>query len=325
MAQVKKTCKYCGLEYDGYDDIESIFQYGPGECKKCNSIEKLIEFISNHDKNHEDKICNNKVYERNMIKDNYDYGNGVTSYTLAKHTSTYRVERRTNRVQQVIDKISFIRDYLYFNLQPIFEILDSIYINKDQFWKDTGNLIIYVHNWCFQESVLKLRELLMDGSCKYSVKKISNTLLADSEYVFKEQEIYERLEFDESKDVMEEKYEPFDINSFIDLINKILEENASILDAMKDYRDNQFAHIGNLKKENSPRKMSYDNLKRMFSLAKAIYDGFLFVVAPDKYASIFFDSNIRFSHLNELSKLYKKHLEEEKKKFKEKIVKLSKQ
>ena len=110
-----------------------------------------------------------------MIKDNYDYGNCVTSYTLVKHNSTYRVEKRTKRVQQVIDKISYIRDYLCFHLEPIFEILDSIYIKKDQFWEDTGNLIRYVHNCCFQEAVLKLRELLMDGSCKYSVKRISNT------------------------------------------------------------------------------------------------------------------------------------------------------
>ena len=313
MDKIKKTCKYCGLEFDGYKN-------GPNECDKCISLVKLNEFVVKYDNNHVEKVLKNKIHNKNMIRDNYDYGNGVTFYTLAKHSSTYRIVKRTKRVQIVIDKISFIRDYLYFNLQPVFEILDSIYINRDQFWADSGNLVRYVHNCCFQEAVLKLRELLMDGSCKYSVKKICNTLLADSKYVFKEQEIYERLEFEESKDVMEERFEPFDISEFVELINNVLDANKALLEAMKDYRDNQFAHIGNLKNENSSKQMSYVNVKRMFSLAKIIYDAFLFVVAPDKYASIIFDSNICFIHLNELSKVYKQYKEEERKRVEEEIA-----
>lgn len=45
-------------------------------------------------------------------------------------------------------------------------------------------------------------------------------------------------------------------------------------------------------------------------LAKIIYDGFLFAVAPDKYAHIVFNLNIWFSRLNDMSVVYKKHLEE---------------
>ena len=135
--------------------------------------------------------------------------------------------------------------------------------------------------------------------------------------MFKGQEIYERIEFLESKDIMEEKYQPFNIEKFVELITSVLEENKNILDAMKDYRDNRFAHIDELKNENSSKEMSYVNLKRMFSLAKNIYDGFLFAVAPDKYAHIIFDSNIWFSHLNEMSNVYKTHTEEIKKRFKE--------
>lgn len=313
MDKIKKTCKYCGLEFEGYKN-------GPNECDKCISLVQLNEFVAKYDNNHVEKVLKNKIHNKNLIKENYDHGNGVTFYTLAKHSSTYRIVKRTKRVQIVIDKISFIREYLYFNLQPVFEILDSIYINRDQFWADSGNLVRYVHNCCFQEAVLKLCELLMDGSCKYSVKKICNTLLADSKYVFKEQEIYEQLEFEESKDVMEERFEPFDISEFVELINNALDANKALLEAMKDYRDNQFAHIGNLKKENSSKQMSYVNVKRMFSLAKIIYDAFLFVVAPDKYASIIFDSNICFIHLNELSKVYKQYQEEERKRVEEEIA-----
>ena len=62
-----------------------------------------------------------------------------------------------------------------------------------------------------------------------------------------------------------------------------------------------FAHIDELKNKDSPKEMSYVNLKRMFSLAKIIYDWFLFAVAPDKYAHIVFNSNIWFSRLNDMS------------------------
>lgn len=310
MSKIIKTCKYCGLEYEDYDDLESLIKFKSGKCNKCIGLEKIVDFVSDYSSKHRDCVWKNKVYERNMIKDNHQHIQGVTSFTLAKHTSSYIVKKRTKRVQLVIDKIIFIREYLYQNLEPIFEILDSIYIKKDVFWNDTGNLIRFVHNCCFQEAVLKLRELLMNSSCKYSVKKICNTLLSDSKYLFKEQEIYEHIEFIESKDVIQEKYEPFNINEFVKLIDSVLEENKNILDAMKDYRDNMFAHIDELKNENSSKAMSYVNLKRMFSLAKNIYDGFLFVVAPDKYAHIVFNSNIWFSHLNEMSAIYKKHREE---------------
>ena len=314
MAKVKKECKYCGLEYDSYDDVESLLSHGAGECKECKTINEINEFFHKYSNNHSSKVWSNKIHERNMIKDNILYSSGVTSYTLAKHKTSYRVEKRTNRVQAIIDKISYIRDYLYFSLNPIFEILDSIYIKKDCFWDETGNLIRYVHNCCFQEALLKLREILLDGSCKYSIKRISNSLLADSKYVFKEQKIYERLEFEDSKDVIEESFEPFSIENFVKLIEKVLDENEGILDAIKDYRDNQIAHINELKNPDSPKMLSYVNLKRMFSLAKCIYDGFLYVTAPDKYASIIFDSNIWFSHLNEICKDSKKYREEQREK-----------
>lgn len=314
MAKIKKECKYCGLEYDSYDDVESLFSHGDGECKQCKGINEINEFVHEYSSNHSSKVWGNKIHERNMIKDNIVYSSGVTSYTLAKHKTSYRVEKRTNRVQTIIDKISYIRDYLYFSLNPIFEILDSIYIKKNCFWGETGNLIRYVRNCCFQEAVLKLREILLDGSCKYSVKRISNSLLADSKYVFKEQEIYERLEFEDSKDVMEERFEAFSIEDFVKLIEKVLDENKGILDAIKDYRDNQIAHIGKLKDPDSPKMLSYVNLKRMFSLAKCIYDGFLYATAPDKYASIILYSNIWFSHLNEICKDSKKYRKEQREK-----------
>ena len=209
-------------------------------------------------------------------------------------------------------------------MSPIFEILDSIYINHDKFWEETGNLLRYVHNTCFEEAVLKLSELLIDRSCKYSINKIKNSLLAESKYVFKEQEIYERVEFENSGDIIEERFEPFNINEFADLVSDSVDHYRKILDALKDYRDTQFAHIDTLKSKESPKALSYVNLKRMFSLVKAIYDVFLYVVAPDKYATIIFDSNISFFHLNEMTDVYKKDHEERMKRIKEEMASLMK-
>lgn len=319
----KNLCRYCGIEYNESNETLPFFNISNSVCDNCKTIDKLYEFVSNYEKENKHKIFTNKFYNKNLVNENFNNEIKIKSFILAQHTLTYRVVKRTNRVKNVIDKIIFIRDYLYLNLEPIFLILDSIYIKKDLFWKDSGNLALYVKRCCFQEAVLKLREILMDGSCKYSVKKICNTLLAESKYIFKEQEIYEILEFKISKDRIEERYEPFDINAFVNLINNAMEENKFILNSMKDYRDNQFAHIGNLKSRDSSKKLSYYNLKRMFSLAKTIYDSFLFTIAPDKYTSIVVDPNIRFSHLNELSRIYKIYCEEEKKRLNDKIEEIT--
>lgn len=325
MNKDKKMCRHCGTLLSEQTEYKLLFEDETDLfCNYCKNIQNIINFVSDYSYSHFDRVCRNEVYKRNMIKDNYDCGNGVTSYTLASHKFSYRVEKRTKRVQTLIDKIIYIREYLYFSLSPIFEILDSIYINHDKFWEETGNLLRYVHNTCFEEAVLKLSELLIDRSCKYSINKIKNSLLAESKYVFKEQEIYECMEFENSGDIMEERFEPFNINKFADLVSNSVDHYRKILDALKDYRDTQFAHIDTLKSEESPKSFSYVNLKRMFSLAKAIYDGFLYVVAPDKYATIIFDSNISFSHLNEMTDVYKKDHEERMKRIKEEMTSLMK-
>lgn len=325
MNKDKKICRHCGKLLSEQTDYKLLFEYETDQlCDECIDIQNIIKFVSDYSHSHSIRVWSNEVHERNRIKDNYDYGNGVTSYTLASHKSLYRVEKRTKRVQALIDKIIYIRKYLYFSLSPIFEILDSIYINHDKFWEETGNLLRYVHNTCFEEAVLKLSELLIDRSCKYSINKIKNSLLAESKYVFKEQEIYERVEFENSGDIIEERFEPFNINEFADLVSDSVDHYRKILDALKDYRDTQFAHIDTLKSKESPKALSYVNLKRMFSLVKAIYDGFLYVVAPDKYATIIFDSNISFFHLNEMTDVYKKDHEEKMKRIKEEMASLMK-
>jgi len=325
MAKEAKLCRHCGKLLSDDTNLKLVFEYETDKlCEECTKVQDVIKFVSDYSHNHSNKVWRNEIHERNMIPDNIDYGSGVKSYTLAKHTSSYKVIKRTKRVQSLVDKIVYIREYLYFNLNPIFEILDSIYIKKDKFWNETGNLIRYVHNTCFQEAVLKLSELLINGSSKYSIKKIKNSLLADSKYVFMEQEIYERMEFEKSGDVLEERFEPFDINTFVDLIDGTLDYYKAITNALKDYRDTRFAHIDELHSDESSKTLSYVNLKRMFSLTKAIYDGFLYVVAPDKYATIILDSNIWFSHLNEMTDAYKREQDTRKKRYEEEFASLLK-
>ena len=308
----KKKCKYCGLEYEETEDLTFLSFSEYSQCPKCEGIQRIDNFVSEYDKKHKDSIWQNKIHSKNMIKDDYDYGKGVTAFTLAKHKTTFRIENRTKRVNDVINKIVYIREYLYLNLDPIFKILDSIYIDKDIFWNETGNFLKYVHNCCYQEAVLKLIELFTSEKCKYSIHKIKNIFTNDSKHIFNEQEIYERIEFIDSKDIMEERYQTFDIKGLVALIDYALNENKPILESMKDFRDNRFAHIDVLKNDDSAKNMSYVNLKRMFSLAKSIYDAFLYVAAPDKYAALFVEPNMWFSHLNEMSIIYKKHLEDKK-------------
>ena len=312
MDKETKLCCYCSRPLPDAIGRDLPLKYRTDKlCEDCKPIKDIVKFISDYSNNQAREVWANEIHEHNMIKDNTDFGTDVSSYSLAKHTSSYRVVKRTTRVQSFIDKIIRARNLLYFELGPIFEVLDSIYINKDKFWNDGGNLIKYVHNACFGMAVLRLSELLNNKSCKYSIAKIKNSLLTDSKYVFKDQEIYERMEFVESGDILEERYEHFNIETFFNLVDETLKGYKVITDALKDYRDTQFAHIDELKSEESSNLLSYVNLKRMFSLTKAIYDGLLYTVAPDKYATIVFDPNIWFSHLNEISDAYEKMLRQQ--------------
>ena len=302
------VCKYCGNKNNSPKGDDSLLSFNNDVCPNCMCIKKIETFVADYDENHKDSIVANEFYDKNMIKNNN--GNFV-SYSLANHTSEYVVMNRTKRVSNIIDRINYIRDYLYLTLEPIFKILDSIYINQDIFWEDTGNLLKYVHNCCLQEAVIKLTELLTNAKCKYSIPKIKNILIEDSKHIFSRQEIYELMTFHNSKDQIKEKYPPFDIKGLMNLIDSAYEDVSYILNSMKDFRDNRFAHVDLLKDKDSTKNLTNLNIKRIYSLTKSVYNAFLYAVAPDKYTTLRVDANIWFSHLNDMSVIYKDHLRQQ--------------
>lgn len=292
-------CKYCNKAISGKTDtLPKIDNLLSDVCEDCWQIEKLKNYVLNYSNRHKENVIRNALYNKNLIKDDYDYGNGVKSYSLSYRSDSFKVEKRTKRVKMIINKIEKVRKYLYFELEPTFEILDSIIIKKDIFWEESGNLHFFVFKNCIYNAALRISEFLANKNSKYSVESIKKNLLAESKYVFKEQKIYEIIKFERSEDVLEEKYETFRMEEFASLIDDVINNYEFIIKSIKKYRDKHIAHVEDIDFENQDILITYRNLKMAFSLAKTIYDSFLYIVAPDKYGEIIFDSNMWIPHLN---------------------------
>lgn len=76
----------------------------------------------------------------------------------------------------MIERIDKARKFLYFSVEPQIKILESIYENKDIFWKNCGNLSYHVKNASFEFVVIKLNEMLTSNS-KYSLTNLKTYLL----------------------------------------------------------------------------------------------------------------------------------------------------
>jgi len=228
---------------------------------------------------------------------NNEFGIKVQTFTLDKYTKEYQILNRTKYINDLIERIVYIREFLLTRVGPQFKILDSIYEDKDLFWKEGGNLVYYVNDATLQYVVIKLKELLLNNS-RYSIPKIKNLISSRQKQIFEEQEIFEIYKFEHSGDVMHEKYEPFPIIEYLNKMDKVFDSYKEILNAIADIRDNEYAHIGKVKSEDSLKKINYCGLKRVFNSLNVIYDGFLFSIAPDKFANLCMDYNIWFNQLN---------------------------
>ena len=140
---------------------------------------------------------------------------------------------------------------------------------------------------------------------KYS-KKLRNIFENEKNRLLGEQKIFEVYKYDNG-DEFEEAFDVFPIVDYLSKIDELLNEYSYSINAINDYRNNFFAHIGELKDENSSKNLSYKNIKRIFNFIKLIYDGFLYGIAPDKYASLIVDHNICLSHLDLIVNEYKKN------------------
>lgn len=310
-----KKCDICGRKFEESSDLDVLIVTGPSQCPYCKEILALRKLISEYDGVNRDKEWEHETFKKNMVPcDERKLGYGYsTSYTLADHDEYFEIENRTNVINDLISRIAVVRDLLNTRIGPQFEILDSIYERKDMFWFEGGNLPYFVNDAIIQYVVIKMKEIISGSKSKYSIEKIKNIINDKKKQIYEEQKIYEVFKFHESGDIMKVKYEPFPIMKYLEKLSDVISSYQRIINAFSDLRDNVYAHIGEVKNKESYKNLNYANLKRVFNSLKIIYDGFLFSIAPDKYAYILMRSNINFSHLNILvSKGKQKEDEEEK-------------
>jgi hypothetical protein len=304
---VNKKCPYCNTNYKTSNDFSTIIKNGFKECcDECRRIEELKEILSDYSNNQHGKAWKNVIHKQNMVEDNEQPIEHVKIFSARTYHISFRVINRSKRIIEIIDLIDETRKMLYLEVAGQFEVLDSIYENKNVFWNEGGNLIRYVHNASFAFVVIKLKELLSGMNSKCSIKKLRNIFENEKNRLFGEQKIFEVYKYDNG-DEFEEVFDVFPIVDYLNKIDELLNEYSNSINAINDFRDNYFAHIGELKDENSSKNLSYKNIKRIFNLIKLIYDGFLYGISPDKYASLIVDHNIWFSHLDLIVNDYKKN------------------
>lgn len=296
MKETKK-CMFCDSEYENNTN-EKIFYNSNGCCEECKEIQQLYEFINNYLTTQDKKMFLNPIYRQNILD-----GENLVEFRSSPNDKFLEV-KRSAYVREIVEKIDHVRNLLAIDISGYFEILDSIYEERNIFWNETGNLLRYVHNSSFEYIVIKLKSLLLEKSSKYSIRKIKN-LLMDNRANDPGNKILKKIEF-KNGDFFIIEYDSFPMAEYFEKIDLMIKKYSPIINAIADYRDNRFAHIGELKNKESTFYLSYVNIKRIFNMLKLIYDGLLISIAPDKFYNIYVDQNIHFAHLDQIVKEYKK-------------------
>ena len=289
-------CEICGMKYEDIKDPVKLLLNSHDKCPFCEKIIELQNHLIEHWQEFKKASASNPIELNNMTKGKDNV------YSLDEHVSTFSFDGRTPFVKEMIEEIAKARKYLYEVVEPYMIILKSLYETKDSFWKEGGNLHYYVRNSSIQFVAIRLKEYLKSDS-KYSISKIKNKLVNNKKILFDHHHIFEIVEFKKTGDIIKTEFPHFNIIDYLNKLDKVLEGYSKTIDAIIDYRDNQFAHIGNLKMPiESPREFTYINTKRIFNSLKIIYDGFYYSLAPDLYTGLHYDFNIWFDHLNQITK-----------------------
>lgn len=304
MNKTKKVCQFCGSKCVDISNLDVSMLNSNVCCEKCKEIESLQILIKDYIKDYRMLEINNTIYDKNMVEDPYQQIEGITSYSSRFHRTNYRIVKRTKFVKNIIDTIDFVRKFLSIDIAAQFEILDSIY-NKDVFWKESGNLILYVHNASIEYIVIKLKELLTGSGSKYSIEKLKNVFIKEKKRIFNNSKIVKVFKY-ENGESFEIEYKPFHVIEYLNKIEVLLNEYSGLINDISDFRDNKCAHIGKLKNQ-SHDNLTYINIKRIYNMIKIIYDGFMIAIAPDKFATLVVDHNIWFSNLNRIVKEYREN------------------
>lgn len=302
-----KKCDICGMEYEESDDLSYLLIHGPAECPYCSKIIKLRKILEKYSNEYHSNLIDNEIYERNFYPDNHEseepFGQEVSSSTLDEHLLEYVAENRTQSIEEIINRIQFVRKYLITRVGAQFEILDSIYEKKNIFWRETGNFLNFVHDASFQYIIIKLKEIL-GSSSKYSITKIRNCIENNQTAIFKKQKVYEVYTFKKSGDVLKQLFPVFPILEYLNNIDDVLNEYKNMIQAINILRDKEFAHLDGTNVDEYYKEINYVGLKRIYNSLRIIYDGFLCSVAPEKLNIIMLDYNMWFSHLDDITEYW---------------------
>ena len=313
--KVEYKCEVCGTSIDVSQTQCTFSGHRKGRCEQCEKIISLRDVVKKHWEEFRDKQSADEEgeYGEWQVHSSRD-GMTFSSRELDHHDDSFEIVDRTANVKQIIEDIDRARKYLYCDIGPYFEILESTFNKENVFWADGGNLLYYVRQSLVSTVVLKLIDFLdtaENNLSKFSLKKIRNKITNDRNNVFERQKVYFVEKFHKSGNVIKTKYDIFPIDEYLSGIDDVLNEYETMIKGIKDYRDNHYAHIGELKNETeSKNQLTLTNLRRIYGSLKIIYDGLIYSVAPDKYTNLFVDYNIWYGNMNQISKYWKENVVE---------------
>lgn len=303
-----KKCDICGFEYEDNSNLKELFKNGPLQCPYCRKVKELQNVIENYSNKHMDGITASEVYQNNFYPKNayFDSIYDCRTFRLDDYDVEYEIENRSRIVKDLIERINYVRELLVTRIGAQFEILDSIYEKKNDFWLESGNFLNFCHDASSQYVIIKLKELVAAKSSKYSIYKIKEIIKNNSTNIYKNQKIYEIRTYKKSKDVQKNKFPEFPFLEYMQKIDDLLMENSDLIEAIAVLRDKAFAHIDGENIEEFYKKIKYVGLKRIYNATRIIYDGFFYSIAPDQYHPLAMDYNMWFDHMDDIVHLYQK-------------------
>lgn len=319
----KNKCIVCDKEVSVDNRFKSLMRYRNVYCDDCEDVAKLQEINIKHWDAFQNAKSDDQVEQRNYFKTREDKELGIESFTLDDYDEKYDVKSRFNNVQKIIDEIDYARKHIYTNIKPYMIILESMFDKKYKFWGDGGNYWVYVKDSLVSYLAIQIREyfdISKQNRSKLSLYRFKNIIQSNKKRLYLDSKITYSRKFKNSGETSVVSFTPYPIDEYLKQLDIVLEKYDPIIKSIEDYRDNVYAHVGELKnKEDHQAKMTLINFRKIVNTLTIIFDGLSYSIAPDKYVTIAkIDYNIYLNRLNEISMYYEENVT---KKIKERLNK----
>lgn len=306
-------CVVCGNEVPRNKAIMLAFRYKRTFCDECSAVGEIDNVCVKHWDLFMKAKYEDPVEQRNYFKDTTEEGNPYVGYTLDKFSYKYDVKNRSKQVETFIKEIDYARRYLYTNIKPHMQILESLFDRKQTFWLDAGNAWYYIRQSLISYIVIQTKEYFdrsKQNKSKLSLYRFINIIRNNKKALYEDPIIKYVRTFNKSGDISTVFLEQFPINDFLERLQDVLDLYSPILESIEDYRDNVFAHVGDLKnKDDHESYLTLQNLRKIVNSLTIILDDLSYSIAPDKYSHLEFDYNIWLDRWNRISQEYKKRTE----------------